>query len=552
MKILGLLGGVSPLMHHDAGAALLVDGKIVAAAEEERFVRIKSGLGCLPIKSISACLKEAGLSIKDIDLVAHCGNTFDDLEGRIDLYLRHYFGHAPKIALYNHQRCHLAQAYYASPFAEAMILSYDGHGDSLSGALGIGRGNKIEVLEERGMGSSLGLFYSTMTSYLGFETLDSEYKVMGLAPYGKPTVDLSPFLSVDRTDYTIDFSFIRGKERERTLLGAGGAEPPVVSRFEPWYTNKLVELLGRPARRDDEPFDQFYRDVAHATQRQFEKAVVSLVTRLHEKTGLRKLAIGGGCALNCTANYVISKLPFIDEIYVPPAVSDRGISLGAALVAAAEHGEVPRGMSHAYLGPTYRRDQIEEALKLSNISYEEIQSPAADAAERLARGEIIGWFQGRSEYGPRALGARSILADPRRAEMKDEINRRVKFREEFRPFAPAVKESSAGKIFKLLAASPFMTMAVEVQPAWRDKIPAVTHIDGTARVQTVNAHTAPDFHDLLDEFEKLTGVPVLLNTSFNIKGEPIVETPLNAIATFAASGIDTLYVGPFRIVKSKH
>ncbi len=538
MLILGLHGGITQLQH-DPSATLIGDGLILAAAEEERFSRVKSALGQLPIYATAACLKQAGVTMKDVDLVVHSGSTFADLEERIRRYLIHYFGRAPKILMVRHQEAHLASAYYGSGFDHAMVLSADGYGDQESGAFAIGEGRELTLLEGRGADVSLGQFYAAITSYLGFSVNEDEYKVMGLAPYGKPGVDLSRYLEVGEDDYRIDSSLWERK-------------PKPMSRYEPWYNDSLVEHLG-PARRRDDPLTDRHRDLAYATQEVFERAMVALVTRLHRQTGMDSLCLAGGCALNCSANRVLAELPFVRRLFVQPAASDRGISLGCALLGAAQSGiEMPPALRHVYLGPDYPGESLLGALKLTGHAYSQPQDLASVAARLLAKGKIVARFEGRAEYGPRALGNRTIMADPRSAEMKDVINSKVKFREEFRPFAPAVLAERCPEIFEIPienGASPYMTMALPVKPGWLGKLKAVTHVQGTARVQAVYRDVSPGFYDVISTFDRLTGVPALLNTSFNVRGEPIVETPLNALATFAATGIDALLLGPYLLVK---
>ena len=549
MKILGIHGGATALQN-GASAALIMEGRIVVAAEEERFVRFKEGFGHSPIRSIQACLKEAKLKISEIDLIVHAGVTHKDLHKRIELYMNHYFGSCPEIYLVDHQLAHLASAYYCSPFDEAMCVSFDGYGDEISVTLAKAKGRNIQMIERRGMYQSLGVFYKSITSFLGFGPLEEEYKVMGLASYGREGVELSDFLNVENDDYSLDHTYCRryGKSFEKSNDDPN-LNPRLLSRFEPWYSSKLTELLGKPRQRN-ESINQRHKDIAFASQKKFEEAAVTLIKRLYKKTGLRKLAIAGGCGLNCKANKVYSDLDFVDEIFVQPAASDRGLSLGSALLGSnkLEHS-VPRGLQNVYLGPTYGEKEIKNALNISQTKYTHLKKPYLEAAKRIANGEIVGWFQGRSEFGPRALGNRSILADPTRANMKDLINSRVKFREEFRPFAPAVIEECCSQIFDLKSSSPFMTVAANVKEEWRNKLKAVTHVDGTARVQTVNPDQNPLFYKLIFEFRNIAGVPVVLNTSFNLMGEPIVETPMNAISTFSASGLDSLIIGEYLVTK---
>lgn len=536
MNILGLHSGAT-INQHDPGAALVCDGVLVAACEEERLLRIKSPRGFLPIRSIKYCLEIAGLRFDEIDLIIHPGTSHKGVADRIEHYLTHYFGSSPKIRLINHQLAHIAGAYYASDFDQAMCMSYDSYGDQLSGATAIGDNSGIKILDTIPHNNSLGTFYGTMTIYLGFLGGEDEYKVMGLAAYGKEGVDLSPFASTTSEGYNIDVDNMC-----RHIV-------PNATVFEAHYSEKLLNLLGGPRRLPEGPVSQFDCDVAFAAQRTLEKCISSLATKLHKETGLRKLCVSGGVALNCVANHVLLKLPFIDEIYICPPATDRGLAFGCALEGANMVGERISGKQHMYLGREYSNDDIQEALWLTGQSFRKSDNPMREAATMLFDGKIIGWFQGRSELGPRALGNRSILADPRRPEMKDEINKKVKFREEFRPFAPSVLEERAMDLFDMDTPSPFMTITYPVRSEWREKLGAVTHVDGTARVQTISRETNPRFHGLVREFGAISSVPVVLNTSFNTRGEPIVETPLDAVRTFNGTGIDALFIGDFVVSK---
>ena len=534
MNILGIQGGVT-VNQHDAAAALLVDGRLVCCVEEERLIRVKTATGVLPIESIGACLKEGGLSIHDVDLIVLAGETYGDILDRTREWLKHHFGHVPKIEIINHQTAHLASAFYHSGFEQAMCLSYDAYGDGISGSMAIAdKENGIRVLETLPATNSLGVFYATMTSFLGFKPGEDEYKVMGLAPYGTPDVDLSFFCRPVSNGYLSDATFFRSRR--------------AATQYEPYYSPKLIEKLGEP-RRKGQPITESFKNIAASTQATLEQCAVSLVTYLHSLTGQRTLCLAGGVALNCSANRVLAKLPFIDRLFVQPASSDRGLALGCALYGAAVHGDHLEPINHVFYGPSRQTAEIEKAIAISGIQAHRIDDPAFRAGNLLAQGKIIAWYQGRSEFGPRALGHRSILADPGIPNMKDEINRRVKFREEFRPFAPSVLEDRYPDLFDLKEPSPYMTIACDVLNDWGHKVPATTHVNNTARVQTVNAVTDPLYHALISNFERITGRPVVLNTSFNIQGQPIVERPLEAISTFAASGIDALIMGNYLISK---
>jgi carbamoyltransferase len=534
MIILGVHGGTT-IHQHDPAAALIIDGKLICCVEEERLLRVKTATGVLPIYSISACLKEAGIDIRDVDLVTLPGETYDDIQERTKEWLIHHFGYAPAIEAVNHQTAHLASAFYQSGYESAMCLSYDAYGDGISGALGTASSRDgIQVIETLSGDNSLGVFYATMTSFLGFKPGEDEYKVMGLAPYGNPAIDLSFFCRPAEGGYISDASYFRTRKS--------------ATQYEPFYSEKLTAKIGNP-RRKGESVTQFHMDVAASTQRALEESAVSLVEHLYKLTGQNSLCLAGGVALNCSLNRILAKLPYIENFFVQPSASDRGLALGCALYAAAQHGDKIEPIKHVFYGPTYDYASIEDAISLSGFTAKKLNDPAATAAELLAEGKIIAWCQGRSEYGPRALGHRSILADPGIPDMKDQINMRVKFREEFRPFAPSVLEEEYQTLYDLAAPSPYMTIACDVKDSWGQKVPATTHINNTARVQTVNKETDPLYHSLIDNFFKRTGRPVVLNTSFNIRGQPIVETPLEAISTYAGTGIDAVIIGPYLLSK---
>ena len=533
MNILGIHGGVT-INQHDAGAALLVDGKLISFVEEERLIRMKSARGTLPIQSILACLREAKFDIRDINFIAACGETYDDQSRRISEYLVHHFGHSPEIILVNHQLAHLASAFYPSGFQKAMCISYDAYGDRLSGALGVGNRDGIEILKTFPADNSLGIFYATITSFLGFMPGEDEYKVMGLAPYGPEPVDLSFFAAPADDGYLVNSKYIR-------------SNPSPASSFEQFYSDELVKKLGQPRRKNEQISDR-HKNIAAGAQIALEHCIVSLIKGFAKKTGLKDLCLAGGVALNCSANRLIYEMSEIENLFVQPSASDRGLALGAALEVAKRKGENIEKIRHVFYGPIYSEKDIVDSIALAGYPVNKVANPSKVAASMIASGKIIGWFQGRSEFGPRALGHRSILAHPGLKNIKQEINAKVKFREEFRPFAPAVISERAKEIFNIKGESPFMTIAVMVREEWRNRLPGITHINNTGRVQTVSKED-PLFYDLLSEFEKITRIPVVLNTSFNIKGQPIVETPLEAISTFSGTGIDAVIIGKYLIEK---
>ena len=513
----------------------MVDGQLVCCIEEERLIRVKTATGILPVYGITACLKEAKIDIRDVDLIALPGETYEGILDRTREWLVHHFGYAPAIEAVNHQMAHLASAFYQSGYKSAMCLSYDAYGDGISGALGTATlCDGIEVIETLPGTNSLGVFYATMTSFLGFKPGEDEYKVMGLAPYGKPDIDLSFFCRPTADGYLSDVSYFRKRKS--------------ATQYEPFYSEKLTAKIGSP-RRKGGPITEHYKNVAASTQDALERSAVSLVEHLHRITGENSLCLAGGVALNCSVNRILAKLPYIDNFFVQPSASDRGLALGCALHASAQNGIKIEPIKHVFYGPSYDEGDIEGAISLSGLPAKKLTDPASAAADLLTAGKIVAWHQGRSEYGPRTLGHRSILADPGMPDMKDQINKRIKFREEFRPFAPSVLEEEYQDLFDLEAPSPYMTIACDVKEPWGQRVPATTHVNNTARVQTVNKEIDPLYHALIDNFFKRTGRPAVLNTSFNIRGQPIVETPLEAISTYAGTGIDAVVIGQFLLEK---
>lgn len=538
MNILGV-HSAHRIYDHDPGATIICNGEVIAVCEEERFNRIKTSKGCLPIRAIKQCLSQAKLSIHEIDLVVSPGESDAGTKDRLQLILTHYFGFSPRIELINHQLAHLSSAYFSSGFERSMLISYDGSGDSLSCVLAKGERGQIEFIETYPATNSLGNFYELITQFLGFEPSEGEYKVMGLAPYGLPdTIDLSHFIEVTNTGYRYNNKECYSSAVKFSLIEV------------PFYSDFVTKKLG-PPRRLGEPVTQRHKDIAHAAQAALEKAVLTLVNHLHNLTGLDSLCLAGGVALNCSANMHISRLPFLNNCYVQPAASDRGLALGCALWGASQYGGIKEIGNVFRCGPEYSNGQIEEALRYSGLDYEVVEDPSKVAAELLAKNSIVGWFQGRSEYGPRALGHRSILGNPKDSTIKDRINSRIKFREEFRPFAPSVIEEAGKEYFDLgiMQSSPYMTVAVPVKQSKSSEIPGVTHVNGTARVQTVSRADDNRYHRLISKFGQLTGTPVVLNTSFNVRGQPIVETPSDALGTFASCGLDALLIGEYLVKK---
>lgn len=568
MYILGIAG-----QGHDAGTALIKNGKLIAAVEEERFTRIKhmgiDAAGGLPYKSIDYCLRTGEIKPDQISHVAYFlrpktflsrflafrmkrffKDPFATLYygfGQVMYYrsatktinlIKREFSRAQYCEVYHHL-AHAASSFFFSPFEKAALLVIDGFGELTATSMGYGEGKRIRLLREDYFPHSLGLLYSMVTDYLGFDPNSDEYKVMGLAAYGKPS-------------FSKEFADI-------VTLGENGTYRINLEYFNPGFRGpnylgtKFFNTFG-PARQKDEPVAQRHEDIATSLQKRLEETIFHLANHLHKVTGQENLCFAGGVALNCSANGKLKERTPFKRIFIQPAANDPGTSVGAAYYVHHQllGNERNAPMEHAYYGPEYSDEAIKKALDLAKQTYLYLEEPELlrRTARLLADGKIVGWFQGRMEWGPRALGNRSILADPTRSDMKDTINYYVKHREEFRPFAPSVIEERAQEYFEISDPSPFMLFACRVRDEAKGKIPAVTHVDGTARVQTISRDVNPRFYDLLLEFEKLRGTPILLNTSFNVMGEPIVCAPRDALRCFAACGMDAMVIGNFILEKN--
>ena len=527
MIVLGIHGGVT-LNQHEPSACLIVNGEIVAAVEEERYNRIKSSYGLLPKKSIDACLRIGKIKITDVDLVVSTGITYSEQNIRLESFLSHNFGFSPPVKLVHHQDAHLATSFYSSEFEESLSFSIDASGDGDCNHLAIMKRNQeMKLIDSIPSSNSLGMFYTLMTHFLGFEDGD-EYKVMGLAPYGKPSIDLSDILKINESGWLFDNSFLRKK-------------PKLMSPFEPMYSQKLIELLGK-SRNPNDPILKNHEDLAASTQYFFERAFLSYCSFIkHRFPEQKNLCLSGGAALNCSANGKLFESQIFENIYIPPMPSDRGLSIGCAYLGSETLGSNNKPLFSPYLGESYSQDSIINELKSNGIKFEVLEDVSTFCAKQIAKGKILGWYQGKSEIGARALGNRSILASPLTKEMQEIVNEKIKFREKFRPFAPIILFEEADKYFEANNKKhPFMSIVLKVKDKLINNIPAVVHIDKTARVQTIEKETNPKIYKLINEFKNITGIPVLLNTSFNLKGEPIVESPRDAIRTFYGSGMDIL------------
>jgi carbamoyltransferase len=571
--------------HGDSAAALIRDGKLIAAAEEERFRRIKHWAG-FPSQAIAYCLREAGLRLSDIDHIALNQDSSVHLWRKVaymawrrpspalvlqrlrnrakreetpELLARALSGakFGGKLHHIEHHRCHLLSAYYVSPFENAAVVSVDGFGDFSSAAWGTGQGGKLSIDGRVFFPHSLGVFYQAVTQYLGFPHYGDEYKVMGLAPYGKPAYldKMHRIVALKRGGgFELDLRYFRHHAEEVPYQWADGS-PEMGDLFSP----ALEELLG-PRRRATDPLEDRHRDLARSVQAMYEEAFFNLIGTLQSTTGLTDIALAGGCGANSVANGKVRRMTPFKRVYVQSAAGDAGGAIGAAYAVWAElGGQRNFVMDHAFWGPQSTREQIShliaarrEEIEATGCSVEDIADEGElcrRAAAAVAEGKVLGWFQGRMEWGPRALGNRSIVCDPRRADMKDILNAKIKRRESFRPFAPSVLEEAVGEWFEEDDAVPFMMQVFQIREEKRKQIPAVTHVDGSGRLQTVARSANPRYHRLIEAFRDLTGVPMVLNTSFN-ENEPVVCRPEEALDCFLRTKMDVLCLGQTMLVRS--
>jgi carbamoyltransferase len=583
--------------YHDSAAALLMDGKIIAAAQEERFTRKKNDAD-FPANAIEFCLQYAGLSQNRLDAVVF----YDKPVLKFTRLLETYLTVAPRglktfpqtmsnwlggklnlrktirselaqlredcrILFTEHHQAHAASAFYPSPFDEAAILTIDGVGEWATTTVGIGRGNEIKMLKEIRFPHSLGLLYSAFTDYCGFRINSGEYKLMGLAPYGEPS--FADVIRRELIDIKPDGSFRLNLDYFNFLHGTT-------------MTNeKFYKLLGGPPRRQEEKIERRHMDVARSIQLVTEEIMLRLARHARESTGQKNLCMAGGVALNCVANGLIFREKIFEKLWIQPAAGDAGGALGAALAAWHLHKEAPPrkaiasdSMQSSLLGPKFSDDEIEASLRSNGAVFQKMDASSLleFVIEHLKNEKVIGWFQGRMEFGPRALGNRSILGDPRSPQLQSVMNLKIKFRESFRPFAPIVLRDRVNDYFELDTDSPYMLLVAPVKEELRKSpgsnasgfdllkvghstLPAITHVDYSARIQTVSRETNPLFHDLLLHFEQATGCGVLINTSFNVRGEPIVCTPDDAYRCFMNTEMDFLIIGSYvveRAVQPKH
>jgi carbamoyltransferase len=563
----------------DPSVAIVENGKVLAFSEEERHLRIKHAQNHYPEKALKYCLKAADCELSDISLIAINWNLTAYNDGTMKAFyeevrrefqvdaatagwqernlkkrswaeyrrmhereLQKIFGRIdiPPIADFPHHYTHAFQAYMQSGYDSAVCITIDGSGDQHCTVVWKCTGSEITPIHEVNIPHSLGWLYAAITEYLGFQAYDGEYKVMGLAAYGEPDQEIRSL--VERLVTTAPDGIGYRIAPEYIHYGA--------HTYSGRFTDALIELLGRPPRRDGEPVEKWHTSLAYELQALLERTLIRLVRWAVGETGLSRVCIGGGVGLNVKLNSKIFEMPEVSDVFAHPLCGDSGAACGAALLACyRDTGAPPERLRTLALGYEEGSARIEELLKITKVSYERPQDIAEAVAAELEQGRVVGWLQGRMEAGPRALGQRSILANPTQEVFRDRVNAIVKFREEWRPFCPSMLEEYADKYFDRHTYAPFMIMAFRANDALRRDAPAIVHVDGTARVQLVNRETTPLYHRMIDAFRRRTGVPVVLNTSFNVKGEPIVCTALDALRTFWGSGIDVLAIGEFLIRK---
>ncbi len=582
MNILGINA-----YHGDSSACLVVDGELVAAVEEERFRRIKHWAG-FPSESIRYCLEAADIKMPDVDIVAINQDSRSNLgkklaftlterpelgkilnrvrnkrkrEGTVEQLVKMFPNSSFEGEVQNveHHLAHLASAFLVSPYNEAAVVSVDGFGDFASAAWGIGQGTKINIDDRVYFPHSLGVFYQALTQFIGFPNYGDEYKVMGLAPYGEPQFMEQMHQIVHLQEdgsfrLNMDY-FIHHKEQVSHEWDNGS---PSVGRL---FSDQLADLLG-PVREKGEELTQRHKDIAHSVQKMYEEAFFHLLNTLYKRHGIENLCIAGGCGMNSVANGKVKRNTPFKNVYIQSAAGDAGGAIGAAYVAWSETGRVERSfvMDHAYFGPSFSNDQIKSVLEgaaaqldAEQCSVELINDESKlykRTAEAISQGNVIGWFQGRMEWGPRALGNRSILGDPRRSDMKDILNLKIKRRESFRPFAPSILREAVVDWFEEDDEVPFMMKVFQIKEEKRSEIPAVTHADGSGRLQTVYEATNPRYYQLIKAFGEVTGVPIVLNTSFN-ENEPVVCRPEEALNCFLRTKMDVLVLENWIIERRK-
>jgi carbamoyltransferase len=557
--------------HADSSAAIFIDGKMIAATEEERFRRVKHWAG-FPSMAIEFCLKEAGVTLNEIDWITIGRDPAAKVSKKLLFLLQdpfsgyrtvkarmqnrraiasleeeftNAFGVAasvvkPKIKHVEHHRSHMASAFFASPFEEAAILSIDGAGDFTTTMIGAGNGNRIEVFDSVDFPVSCGTFYTAFTQFLGFPYYGDEYKVMGLAPYGEPRyVDKVKQVLKLKENGLFDWDERFFRSAREVVVTYGEDHVPTVGTL---FSDHFTEVFGKPRNKTDE-LTQAHKDLAASVQRVTEGLLIHILTHLQKRTGLKNVCVAGGVAQNSVANGKFIGRTGFEQLYIPSAGHDAGLSMGSALYHYHQNLKMPRTkpVFSAYTGSRFDNDEIEKFLQSRGVKYERLVDDTLydRIVKKLIEPGVVGWFSGRAEFGPRALGARSIIADPRNAKAKDLLNLKIKRRESFRPFAPSILKEFTGEYFEKVEDVPFMEKVFPIRKEKRNEIPAVTHVDGTGRLQTVMKDVSPRYYALIEKFRQKTGVPILLNTSFN-ENEPIVNSPAEALDCFLRTQMDML------------
>lgn len=572
--------------HGDSSACLVKSGVLVAAVEEERFRRIKHWAG-FPSESIKYCLREAGISIADVEHVAintdPKANFFKKVGYTLTkwpdprLVLERLYNKNKRLSVeeeiaklfpaddlnaeihyVEHHLSHLASAHLVSPFENSITISIDGFGDFSSGAWGVGLGSRINIEDRVFFPHSMGIFYQAMTQFIGFPNYGDEYKVMGLAPYGKPSF-ISQMREIVKIKngglYELNLDLFRHHKEKIEYEWKAGS--PIIGQL---FNDELSNLMGVPKRDSGAPIEQIHKDIAHSIQAMYEEVFLNLLNITHEKHGIDNLTLAGGCAMNSVANGKVRRNSPFKNLYIQSAAGDAGGAIGSAFEVSAQLKLTKTRfcMDHAYWGPSFNNDYCDDLLKSNKTQLDaagciveliqDEQVLCNQTAKAISKGLVIGWFQGRMEWGPRALGNRSILGDPRRADMKDILNLKIKRRESFRPFAPSILREHVSEWFEEEDEVPFMMQVFQIRESCREKIPAVTHVDGSGRLQTVRAETNPRYHRLISAFKCLTGVPIVLNTSFN-ENEPVVCNPEEALDCFLRTRMDVLVLGDFYVTR---
>jgi carbamoyltransferase len=574
MNLLGIFHS-----HSDPSAALVVGDTVVAFVEEERLSRVKHSFGAFPTRAVRWVLKQGGFALTDIDAIVQAWDCAKYDDGRVARHydeinrrypttdadrayqqnllqqnrsasqralitreLRREFGdiELPAVQFVNHHLAHACATFFSSGFEEALVLSIDGSGEEITTSWWHGESSKLELLHEVKVPHSLGWVYAAFTEYLGFEAYDGEYKIMGLAAYGSPNAELQQ--KIAQLVWPDDRG---GFETDPMLLTRGRHS------WSHYFPDALVRHMGRPPGWRGQPVTDWHKDIAFAVQQRLEYVVSSMTSYWTDRTGARRLCVSGGVGLNVKMNGDLFESGIVDDVFAYPLCSDLGQSIGAALAYRYRHsGLTNRRLRDLYLGPGYSDQEIERVLKDCRVTYRKSENISRDSAALLAQGKVVGWFQGRIEAGPRALGARSILADSRNEGARDRVNAAIKYREPWRPFCPSMTFEGADRYFDHHTDAPFMVITFHANDRAKAEIPAVVHVDGTSRPQIVDQRSNPRYHGVIVEFGHLTGVPCILNTSFNIKGEPIVCTPQDALRTYFATGLDALAIGDCLLEKS--